>query len=131
MVRLFPPMWVTMMALRLQRRDALQLSAYGADLVFLDNFVWPRVVHEQMAHDAFNCADHPNSFPFPTPRRDDFEHVGQVYESDHDRSKTGKKGVREAGRSANHLIVRPEDVAAMKKASSPLACRRHRDRAYG
>jgi hypothetical protein len=100
------------------------LHTYGVDLVFLDNFVWPRARHDQMAHDAFNCWSHPNSFPFPTQRSQAFEQGGQGYESDLDRTTAGRKG-RPHGTSATSMHTRPEDIKAMQVAEAPMACRRN------
>ena len=55
---------------------------YMADLYFLEQRVWPRVKHSQLAHDAYTCHKHPNSKPFPTKRPADFQHVGQVFFGD-------------------------------------------------
>ena len=36
-------------------------QGYGGDLQFLNEVVWPRVKHDQMAHDAYTCRKYPNS----------------------------------------------------------------------
>ena len=51
-------------------------QGYGGDLQFLNEVVWPRVKHDQMAHDAYTCRKYPNSKPFPTKRPDNYQHVG-------------------------------------------------------
>lgn len=59
---------------------------YGADLSFLNDVVWPRVKAMQLSHDAYTCDHFPQSKPFPTMRRRDYQHVGQVFDaSDHPR----------------------------------------------
>ena len=61
-------------------------QGYGGDLQFLNEVVWPRVKHDQMAHDAYTCRKYPNSKPFPTKRPDNYQHVGQVFDA-RDRSR--------------------------------------------
>jgi len=61
-------------------------QGYGGDLQFLNEVVWPRVKHSQLAHDAYTCRKYPNSKPFPTKRPDNYQHVGQVFDS-RDRSR--------------------------------------------
>ena len=56
-------------------------QGYGGDLQFLNEVVWPRVKHDQMAHDAYTCRKYPNSKPFPTKRPDNYQHVGQVFDA--------------------------------------------------
>ena len=56
---------------------------YGMDLTFLNTAVWPTVKNDQMSHDAYTCHKHPGAVPFPTQRRRDYQHVGQVF-NEHD-----------------------------------------------
>jgi hypothetical protein len=51
---------------------------YMADINFLRETVWPLVQGAQMAHDAYCCDQFPLTEPFPTQRRRDYQHVGQV-----------------------------------------------------
>lgn len=55
-------------------------GAYGADLDFLCNILWPLVLGDQISHDSWTCERYPNSKPFPT-RRPEWQHVGQVFEN--------------------------------------------------
>ena len=57
-------------------------EAYGGDLQFLGERIWPLVKHDQIAHDAYTCSKFPNSHPFPTKRPADYQHVGQVFFGD-------------------------------------------------
>ena len=45
---------------------------------FLRDHVWPLIKHDQLSHDAYHCTQFPDSYPFPTRRPTDFQHVGQV-----------------------------------------------------
>ena len=62
-----------------------QVSAWGnkdkdmQDLHFLNQIIWPKVKDDSIAHDAYNCGNHPNSVPFPTQRDENYQHVGQVF----------------------------------------------------
>lgn len=58
--------------------SAVPESGYGADQDFLGLRVWPLVEFDQMAHDSYSCERFRNSRGFPTPRPDNFMHVGQV-----------------------------------------------------
>ena len=53
-------------------------EVYGADLSFLTDVIWPLVRSRQMSHDSYTCERFPHARPFPTRRRRDFQHVGQV-----------------------------------------------------
>mmetsp|Transcript_9066 Transcript_9066/g.13963 ORF Transcript_9066/g.13963 Transcript_9066/m.13963 type:complete len:528 (+) Transcript_9066:63-1646(+) len=55
---------------------------YGGDQIFLKQVVWPLVKDKQIAHDAYSCSKYPNSFPFPSQRPPNFQHVGQVFNAD-------------------------------------------------
>ena len=91
-------------------RDASR-NGYGADLVFLNDKVWPQVQYDQIAHDSYTCDKYVNSVPFPTKRPDDFQHVGQVFEG---------------GRP------RWGDIACcMEKNPTPIECRKEKDWIYG
>ncbi|KAL3929819.1 MAG: hypothetical protein SGPRY_001796, partial [Prymnesium sp.] len=57
-------------------------DAYMGDLDFLNQKVWPRIKGSQISHDAYSCAKYPNARPFPTRRPPDFQHVGQVGQSE-------------------------------------------------
>jgi hypothetical protein len=59
-------------------RGHFNKDAYGADLTFLSEVVWPLVEHDHMAHDAYSCDRFPNAIGFPSPRPLAFQHVGQV-----------------------------------------------------
>lgn len=52
---------------------------YMADLHFLEEVVWPLVYDSQMSHDSYCCDRFPSTTPFPTRRRPDYQHVGQVF----------------------------------------------------
>lgn len=53
---------------------------YGGDLTFLNEKIWPKVKQNQMGHDAYSCTRFPNSYPFPTKRPNNYQHVGQVFD---------------------------------------------------
>ncbi len=54
-------------------------SKYMQDIRFLEQKVWPLIKDNQMGHDAYSCGSYPNSYPFPTKRDDNYQHVGQVF----------------------------------------------------
>ena len=54
-------------------------SAYGQDMDFLNQDIWPLVRDKQLGHDAYCCEDFPNTRPFPTKRYGNYQHVGQVF----------------------------------------------------
>ena len=58
-------------------------ETYGADLSFLQEVIWPRVkaCGKHLSHDAYSCEKYPHAKPFPTKRRRDFQHVGQVFDA--------------------------------------------------
>lgn len=78
---------------------------------FLNQVVWPLVQHDQISHDAYYCEKYENSRPFPTKRYSDFQHVGQVFDSN--------------GRPD------PSHVAMLCERESPERCRKHLDWRYG
>ena len=59
---------------------------YMADLHFLESKIWPEIKDKQISHDAYCCDRYPNTKPFPTRRYKNYQHVGQVFDSeDHPR----------------------------------------------
>ena len=61
--------------------DYWNKDAYGADLSFLGDVIWPLVKDNQMSHDSYSCEQFEGSRPFPTQRPRNFQHVGQVFDS--------------------------------------------------
>ena len=64
-----------------QQLKSSQGRAYGDDLTFLAKSVWPTVQHNVLMHDAYGCYKWAGSRPFPTKRRHDYQHVGQVFDA--------------------------------------------------
>ena len=59
---------------------------YMADMNFLESKIWPEIKNKQLSHDAYCCDRFPNTKPFPTKRYKNYQHVGQVFDSeDHPR----------------------------------------------
>ena len=61
-------------------RNPHALDRYSSDLTFLGRELWPLLRPDQIAHDSYTCERYPNSWPFPSRRGADFEHVGAVYD---------------------------------------------------
>ena len=57
-------------------------DAYGADLSFLEQVVWPLVKGDALGHDAYSCSKFPGSVGFPSRRPRSFQHVGQVFDAE-------------------------------------------------
>ena len=78
----------------------------------MDVKVAPLLRHDLLSHDAYTCAAYARSRPFPTRRRFDFQHVGQVFDASN--------------------APRFDDVDAfLRGAYAPAACRRRPDWVYG
>ncbi|KAJ8602294.1 hypothetical protein CTAYLR_007846 [Chrysophaeum taylorii] len=90
----------------------LDHDSYGADLKFLEESVYPLVADEIYAHDAYTCYKHATSFPFPTQRPRNFQHVGQVFDE--------------------FDQPRMDDIDSyLRGVETPPGCRRHLDWIYG
>lgn len=53
---------------------------YDCDNLFLAKVIWPMVEHDQMGHSSFSCKSYPNGIGFPTPRDQNYQFVGQVFD---------------------------------------------------
>ena len=87
-------------------------EAYGGDLQFLGERIWPLVKHDQIAHDAYTCSKFPNSHPFPTKRPADYQHVGQVFDAN------DQPRMADIDRFIRGVVI-------------PKACRKHPEWKYG
>lgn len=63
----------------LEELNTYPKDEYMADINFLREYVWPAVVDHQMAHDSYCCDQFPLTVPFPSRRRRDYQHIGQVF----------------------------------------------------
>jgi len=51
------------------------------DMQFLAKVIWPIVEPDHIAHDAYCCEKFLHTRPFPTKRYSNYQHVGQVFDS--------------------------------------------------
>jgi hypothetical protein len=57
-------------------------NGYGADLRFLENVIYPDLpTQDVLAHDSYCCERYAHTRPFPSKRFPNYQHVGQVFDS--------------------------------------------------
>ena len=85
---------------------------YGADLNFLETIVYPLVQHRSLMHDSYCCDRFPGSRPFPSKRYPNYQHVGQVFDSQD--------------------VARLTDIDGfIRGVPIPSSCRKHAEWIYG